>query len=94
MPVFDPDPALAARDRLVTIAQSDTGQSRRVAKFLLAGWNAGDCRGLSPTDLWLLDRAIADDVLLVTRLIAVRHEYPTAHGYAPHLADRPVAGRA
>lgn len=42
----------------------------------------------------MLDRAIADDVLLVTRLIAVRHEYPTAHGYAPHLADRPVAGRA
>jgi hypothetical protein len=43
MPVFDAKDALAALDRLVAIAQSDTGQSRRVANFLLAWWNAGSC---------------------------------------------------
>ena len=34
MPVFDQDTASAARDRRVTIAQSDTGQSARVANLL------------------------------------------------------------
>ena len=61
MPVFDQDAAIAALDRLVTIAQSDTGQSARVANFLLAWWNAGDCGGVDLTDLWNVDRAIADD---------------------------------
>jgi hypothetical protein len=83
MPVFDPDPALKALDRLVAIAQSDTGQSRRVANFLLAWWNAGDCGGFDLTDLWMVDRAIADDILTVARLISLRHEYPTAYGLGP-----------
>lgn len=83
MPVFDPDPALKALDRLVAIAQSDTGQSRRVANFLLAWWNAGDCGGFDLTDLWMVDRTIADDILTVARLISIRHEYPTAYGYGP-----------
>jgi hypothetical protein len=83
MPVFDLDPALKALDRLVAIAQSDTGQSRRVANFLLAWWNAGDCGGFDFTDLWMVDRAIADDILTVAQLISVRHEYPTAYGYGP-----------
>ncbi len=105
MTVFDQDAAIAALDRLVLIAQSDTGQSRRVANFLLAWWNAGDCGGFDLTDLWMLDRAIADDILAVARLISVRHEYPTAYGYGPQfeqlvadwrprLFDRPEAGRA
>lgn len=83
MPVFDQDDALSALDRLVTIAQSDTGQARRVANFLLAWWNAGDCGGFDFTDLWNVDRAIADDILIVSRLIATRHEYPTTYGYGP-----------
>ena len=102
MPVFDPDAAL---DRLVTIAQSDTGQSARVANFLLAWWNAGDCGGFDITDLWNVDRAIAYDILAVTAMIAFRHEYPTAHGYGPpcermvadwrpRLFDQPKGGRA
>jgi hypothetical protein len=28
-----------------------------------------------------IDRTIADDILIVARLIATRHEYPTAYGY-------------
>ena len=31
----------AALERLIGVAQSDTGQSRRAADFLLAWWNAG-----------------------------------------------------
>jgi len=102
MPGFDQDAAL---DRRVTIAQSDTGQSTRVANFLLAWWNAGDCGGFDFTDLWNVDRAIADDILTVTRMIAIRHEYPSAYGYGPQcerlvadwrprLCERPAAGRA
>jgi hypothetical protein len=83
MPAFDQDAALAALDRLVSIAQGDTGQSRRVANFLLAWWNAIDCGGFDLTDLWVVDHAIAEDILTVIRLIAARHEYPTAYGYGP-----------
>lgn len=105
MPVFDLDDAIAALDRLVRIAQSDTGQASRVANFLLAWWNASDCGGFDLTDLWMLDRAIADDIRAVARLISIRHEYPTAYGYGPQferlvadwrprLLDRSEAGRA
>jgi hypothetical protein len=105
MTVFDQDVAIAVLDRPVTTARSDTGQSRRVANFLLAGWNAGDCGGFDFTDLWNVDRAIADDILTVTRMIAIRHDYPSAYGYGPQferlvadwrprLFERPEAGRA
>ena len=87
------DPALAARDRLLEIAASDTGQSRRVANFLLAWWNAGDCGGFHLTDLWMLDAAISDDILTVARLIAARHEYPTAYGLGPQFQALVAAWR-
>lgn len=73
--------ARAALDRLVEIARGDTGQCRRVANFLLAWWNAADCGGFDLTDLWNVDRAIADDILAVASLIARRHAYPDAFGY-------------
>jgi hypothetical protein len=31
----------------------------------------------------MVDRAVADDILTVARLISLRHEYPTAYGYGP-----------
>ena len=80
---LDIEPPLAALRRLVAIAQSDTGQSKRVANFLLAWWNAADCGGFDLTDLWGLDRAIADDILSVIQLIALRHSYPDAYGFSP-----------
>lgn len=73
-----------ALNRLLKTAQSDTGQSRRVANFLLAWWNAESCGGFDFTDLWCVDRAIADDMLSVTRLIAKAHNYPTAYGLGEH----------
>lgn len=74
---------LAALRRLIAIAKRDTGQSRRVADFLLAWWNAGTCGGFDLTDLWAVDTAIAQDMLTVFGLVARVSEYPSAH--APDL---------
>jgi len=67
--------------RLINIAKSDADQSRLVANFLLAWWNADECGGFDLTDLWNVEAAIARDILLVALLIAQRHDYPTAYGY-------------
>jgi hypothetical protein len=40
-----PDRSGAALERLIQVAQGDTGQSRIVANFLLAWWNAEECGG-------------------------------------------------
>jgi hypothetical protein len=73
--------AIAALDRLIKIAKSDTGQSARVANFLLAWWNARDNGGFDLTDLWNVDRAIADDMEVVFGLISRIHSYPDRFGY-------------
>lgn len=67
---------LDALRRLIRIAQSDTGQSRRVADFLLAWWNAGQCGGFDLTNLWGVDTAIANDMTTVFGLIARCRYYP------------------
>jgi hypothetical protein len=85
-------------ERLIAIAQSDTGQARRVADFLLAWWNAGSCRGFDFTDLWGVDRSIADDMVIVFGYLARANDYPDAlgfnaefqsivRGWRPELAD-------
>lgn len=71
----------AALERLIDLAQSDTGQSRRASNFLLAWWNAGDNGGFDLTDLWGVDRAIAADMQTVFGLIATTQSYPDAFGY-------------
>lgn len=81
--------AVAALTRLVNIAHTDTGQARRVANFLLAWWNAQAYGGFDLTDLWAVDDAIAEDMLVVTQLIARRRNAPAAYGLGPefeHLA--------
>ncbi|WP_333673583.1 hypothetical protein [Elioraea tepidiphila] len=70
-----------ALERLIVLAQGDTGQSRRVAAFLLAWWNAGAHGGFDLADLWGLDREIVADVVTVFGLIARVHSYPDALGY-------------
>jgi hypothetical protein len=67
--------------RLLEIARRDTGQSRRVADFLLAWYNAEENGGWDPVDLWRLDTAIVNDILTVLRLIAASHRYPDDHGF-------------
>jgi hypothetical protein len=71
----------AALERLIKIAQSDTGQSRRVANLLLAWWNAEECGGFDLTDLWGVDAPIAADMVTVFALVANRHSYPDTLGY-------------
>jgi hypothetical protein len=70
-----------ALENLLGIAQHDTGQSRRVADFLLAWWNAAECGGFDLTNLWSLDDAIAADMVTVFAYIARTHTYPDTLGY-------------
>ncbi|RWJ03391.1 hypothetical protein [Mesorhizobium sp.] len=73
----------AALQRLLDIAKRDTHQSRRVADFLLAWWNAGSCGSFDLTSLWMLDKAIVDDMVTVFALIGHTHDYPDSWGYGP-----------
>lgn len=75
------DPALASLERLIEIAQSDTGQAEIVANFLLAWWNADNCGGFNLANLWALDRAIVEDMQRVVGLIATLGSYPDHLGY-------------
>jgi hypothetical protein len=76
-----PDAAKAALDRLIGIAQRDTGQSRNVANFLLAWWNASECGGFDLTDLWGVDARIAADMVAVFAILPTFQHYPDALGY-------------
>lgn len=67
---------LEALRRLIAVAMSDTGQSRKAASFLLAWWNAATCGGFDLTDLWAVDLQIRDDMLAVLGLVARVHAYP------------------
>ena len=71
----------AALRRQIEIAKRDTGQSRRVADFLLAWWNAADCGGFDLTNLFAVDGAIAADMVTVFSLIARINRYPDTLGF-------------
>src|SRR5580698_379801 len=66
---------LEALTRLIEIAQKDTGQSRRVADFLLAWHNAAENGGWDVTDLWNVDQSIADDMFTVLHLSRAEQRY-------------------
>lgn len=70
-----------ALNRLLDIARSDTGQSRRVADFLLAWWNAESCGGFDLTDLWGVDQGIREDMITVFGYVARVNQYPDSIGY-------------
>lgn len=67
-----------AFERLLRIARSDTGQSRRVASFILAWWNATDHGSFDLADVFAVDAEIARDMATVFSYIATRRvaEYP------------------
>jgi hypothetical protein len=71
----------AALERLIAVAQGASGQSRIVAGFLLAWWNAEECGGFDLTDLWAVDTEIAVDMLRVFAWIAQHATYPDMLGY-------------
>lgn len=72
------DDEKASLERLLKIAKSDTGQSERVANFLLAWWNATNCGGFDLTDLWGLDDEITQDMLVIFQFLMRRNMYPDA----------------
>jgi hypothetical protein len=76
-----------ALERLIAIAKRDTGQCRRVANFLLAWWNEPVCGGWAVLDVWSLDRAITDDILVVLGMLRDTHEYPDQLGYNGDFQD-------
>lgn len=84
------DKTKAALERLLDVAWRDTGQSRRVADFLLSWWSAETCGKFDPTDLWGLDTAIRVDVLTILIFIASHQRYPDSLGYGPQF-ERLVA---
>jgi len=75
-----------ALQRLISIARKDTGQSRRVANFLLAWWNAQTCGGVDLTEIWALDYEIESDVVAVLEMIRRTAKYPDSIGYGYCLA--------
>ncbi len=71
----------SAVKRLVNVAQSDTGQSRRVANFLLAWWNASEFGGFDFTDLWNVDLELAEDMVTVFTILPNFRYYPDVLGF-------------
>lgn len=70
-----------ALERLIKIAQDDTGQSRMTAEFLLSWWNAANCGGFDLTTLWGLDTGIAADMVTVFAFVASCRCFPDDMGY-------------
>lgn len=79
-------------DRLLSAAESETGQGKYCANFLLAWWNAANCGGFDLTDLWAVDASLARDMLVVMNGITQLRSYPDALGYG-HRFERLVRAR-
>jgi len=72
----------AALERLLVIASRGTGQSRRVADFLLAWRNAGQSDGFDFTTMWRCDTAVVNDMTTVFAYVGHNANYPDSLGYA------------
>lgn len=68
-------------ERLIRIAQGDSGQCRIVADFLLAWWNAAEYGGFDLTEVWAVDTKIAEDMLEVFGQLVHERRYPDSLGY-------------
>lgn len=75
--------------RLLHIAQSDTGQSRRVADFLLAWWNGDDLGHFPIAHLWNVDRAISSDMVAILDYLSQQPNavYANAFGFDEEMRD-------
>lgn len=68
--------------RLLDIAKSDTGQSQRVADFLLAWWNGDDLGHFPILHFCNCDAIIAEDMLAILAYLAQESTtYANAWGY-------------
>lgn len=74
--------------RLVEIARSDTGQSARVADFLLAWWNGDDNGHFPILHLCNCDAIIGEDMVIIMAHLAQEPTvYPDAWGYKDAMAE-------
>jgi hypothetical protein len=71
----------AALKRLIEIAKRDTGQSSKVADFLLAWWNGEECGRFDFRTMWGVDSAIVNDMAIVFAWIGHNQHYPDQLGY-------------
>ena len=72
----------AAMERLIKIAQTNTGQGGMTAEFLLSWWNARNFGGFDLTRLWEVDPEIAADMVTVFNIVAkCRRVFPDDLGY-------------
>ena len=72
--------------RLIEYAKRDTGQSRRIADFLLAWWNPAQCGGFDFTTVWGCDQAITEDMITIFAFIARNNSYPDSLGFESDFA--------
>lgn len=71
-----------ALERLLRVAMSRSGQSRRVASFLLSWWNSTTCGAFDITNLWNVDGRISADMLTILEFLRrVPNRYPDSLGY-------------
>lgn len=74
--------------RLVDIARSDTGQSARVADFLLAWWNGPDNGHFPILHLCSCDAIIGEDMVAIMAYLAQEPTvYADAWGYRDAMAE-------
>ena len=82
----DVETALA---RLLTIARSDAGQSRRVRDFLFAWWNGSDLGHFPIEHLWNVESSISADMLTIMAYLARQPSagYADAFGYETEIGE-------
>ncbi|NRC57299.1 hypothetical protein HK436_29665 [Mesorhizobium sediminum] len=70
-----------AFERLLDVARSDTGQAKRVADFILAWWNQASLGRFDLTDLFAVERELAEAMATVFSWLARQPEavYPTEY---------------
>lgn len=71
----------AALERLICVAQSDTGQSRHIADLLLAWWDASENGGFDFRSFWNIDDKLVTDSLKLIKWISGHRCYPDELGY-------------
>ena len=74
-----------ALEKLLNVAHSDTGQSRRVANFILAWWNADVHGGFNLADLADVDRDVCEDMVTVFTFLAREEDLVYPEAYKPEI---------
>lgn len=73
----DINTAVAALHRLIKVARRDTGQSQKVADFILAWHNSISCGKWDVTDIWCLDADLRFDIISLIGYMSNCTTYPT-----------------